>query len=445
MKKKILSLALALALCLGLAVPAFAETHTETIDGITFTADSNGTLTYSGSGKLTEYCAGYGAEYLLVLMDTANTVPDTVSINISSGITVDTQILEQIKVWLFNFGVKYVNINYGNSSTVAEPPVGGFTDVKSSDYFADPVVWAVGRNITAGTSKTTFSPNENCTVAQIVSFLWRAYGSPRSSVNNPFSDVKSSDYYYGAALWAYEKGMVTGGTFGGNRPCTRSMAVSYIWQAAGGPLADFDISNGYLCGYSGSGDLVIPDGVIGIVTGFSESAKEDLTSVTIPSSVTAGEWWAAFDGFKSLTSATIMPGVTSIDASAFANCSNLTAVTIPSTVVSIDVNAFRDCSSLTDVYYGGSQAQWEAVDLLGWGHDALRQANVHYNSKMPEQSQQPVNTGFTDVSSTADYAQAVKWAVDKGVTSGTSAATFSPDSVCTRAQIVSFLYRALAK
>ena len=65
----------------------------------------------------------------------------------------------------------------------------GFTDVKKSDYFPDPVGWAVDKKITAGTSTTTFSPNTNCTVAQILTFLCRAYGSPKASGSNPFSDL----------------------------------------------------------------------------------------------------------------------------------------------------------------------------------------------------------------------------------------------------------------
>ena len=181
----------------------------------------------------------------------------------------------------------------GNAASPTVPTVGGFTDVKTGDYFADPVLWAVEKKITAGTSKTTFSPNENCSVAQILTFLWRANGSPKPSGSNPFSDIKSGDYYAEAAVWAYEKGMVSGSTFGGNTPCTRSMAVTYMWKAAGSPNAG--------------------------------------------------------------------------------------------------------------------------------------------------------KSGFTDVPANANYAGAVAWAVEQGVTAGTSASTFSPDNVCTRGQIVTFLYRGLAK
>ena len=181
----------------------------------------------------------------------------------------------------------------GNATQPTDPTVGGFTDVKKTDWFADPVLWAVEKNITAGTSDTTFSPNADCTTAQILSFLWRANGSPKPTTVNPFSDVKSGDYFADAAAWAYEKGIVSGETFGGNTLCTRSMAVTYMWKATGSP------------------------------------------------------------------------------------------------------NAGR--------------------------------------------------SDFTDVPASADYASAVAWAVEQGVTAGTSNTTFSPDSVCTRGQIVSFLYRGLEK
>ena len=122
-------------------------------------------------------------------------------------------------------------------------PICGFL-VKESDYFADAVLWAVEKNITSGTSKTTFSPGETCSKAQILTFLWRANGSPEPTAANPFTDIKTSDYFYKAALWAAEKGLVSGSTFGTNTDCTRAMTVEYMWKAAGSPApagkADFD-------------------------------------------------------------------------------------------------------------------------------------------------------------------------------------------------------------
>ena len=109
--------------------------------------------------------------------------------------------------------------------------------MKDTDYFAAAVKWAVARNITAGTSDTTFSPEDTCTRAQILTFLWRAVGSPKSTAANPFTDVSANDYYYDAALWAYEKGMVSGSQFAGTTPCTRASTVEYLWKNAGSPDA----------------------------------------------------------------------------------------------------------------------------------------------------------------------------------------------------------------
>lgn len=174
------------------------------------------------------------------------------------------------------------------------PTVSGFTDVKSSDYFADAVLWAVEKKITSGTSATTFSPGATCSKAQILTFLWRANGSPEPTAAKPFTDIKPADYFYKAALWAAEKGLVSGSTFGANADCTRAMTVEYLWKAAGSPT---------------------------------------------PSA----------------------------------------------------------------------------------------------------------NASFTDIPTNADYAQAVAWAVENKITSGTGGGNFSPAATCTRGQIVTFLYRAMGK
>lgn len=190
--------------------------------------------------------------------------------------------------------VERVTVHY-NSAGPETPAAGntGFSDVPAGAYYEDAVKWAVEKKITVGTSDTAFSPDLTCTTAQILTFLWRANSSPEPAPGGTFSDVSSGDYYYKAALWAREKGLVSGNTFGGNTPCTRSATVTYLWKLAGSPAAS-----------------------------------------------------------------------------------------------------------------GGN---------------------------------------FTDVPSGADCTQAVAWAVEKGVTSGTSATAFSPDSTCTRGQIVTFLYRDLAK
>lgn len=121
-------------------------------------------------------------------------------------------------------------------STPQQPAA--FTDVVEGNYFFEPVKWAVEKNITTGTSATTFSPKDTCTTAQILTFLWRAQGEPVVEIENPFSDVKESNYFYKAALWAYDKGLVEGDTFGGSTPCTRISTVTYFWKLSGKPAAE---------------------------------------------------------------------------------------------------------------------------------------------------------------------------------------------------------------
>ena len=166
----------------------------------------------------------------------------------------------------------------------------GFTDVADNSPFRAAIGWAVKEGITNGTSATTFSPGNTCTTAQILTFLWRANGSPNSNAACPASDVAETSPFYKALCWANEKDLMTKGS--GSTPCTRAAAVTYLWKLAGSP-------------------------------------------------------------------------------------------------------------------------------------------------KMS------VNSSFTDVPASADFAQAVAWAVEQGVTNGVSASEFAPDSTCTRGQIVTFLYRNL--
>lgn len=123
------------------------------------------------------------------------------------------------------------------TSVLAASETIAFSDVPSDAFYAEPVKWAVKENITSGTSSTTFSPNETCSVAQILAFLHRANGSVEPTISNPFTDVTSSDWFYKSALWAYEKGLVSGTKFNGNTPCTRSTAVTYLWKLANSPSA----------------------------------------------------------------------------------------------------------------------------------------------------------------------------------------------------------------
>ncbi len=172
-------------------------------------------------------------------------------------------------------------------------PENPFTDISKNDYFYDAVLWAADKGVTSGVTDTLFAPNSSCTRAQMVTFLWRANGSPVVDYAMNFTDVPADAYYADAVRWAVSKGITSGTsatTFAPDMTVTRAQTVTFLYRAAGTPAVS-----------------------------------------------------------------------------------------------------------------GGS---------------------------------------FADVDANAYYADAVAWAVSEGITSGTSATTFSPDAACTRGQIVTFLYRA---
>ena len=115
------------------------------------------------------------------------------------------------------------------SKTSAMP----FTDVPVGSYYYDAVLWAVENGITKGTSDTTFSPNMTCSRAQIVAFLWRSEKSPAAGTVNPFADVKADAYYADAVLWAVKEDVTKGTTattFSPDANCTRAQIVTFIWR-----------------------------------------------------------------------------------------------------------------------------------------------------------------------------------------------------------------------
>ena len=189
-----------------------------------------------------------------------------------------------------------------NPGTNAQQPGTGkqtFSDVPAGAFFTEPVAWAVDKEVTNGTTSTTFSPYEECTQVQILTFLWRAAGKPASNTALPINITgKNIDYAEGALRWAAENKMIDR-SFVPNTPCTRASAVTYIWQAFGSP----------------------------------------------------------------------------------------------------------------------EEVVWSAAD--GWG-----------------------GSNFTDVPANSTLADAISWAVAEEVTNGTSKTTFSPNDICNRGQIVTFLYRA---
>ena len=116
-----------------------------------------------------------------------------------------------------------------------------FEDVWSTEYYSNPVRWAVEKGVTNGESTYRFGSGNSCTREQMVTFLYRAAGSPAvGNVNNPFWDVRAGEYYYNAVMWAVSKGITNGvsaNQFGVGQPVTRAQAVSFLYRYEGSPAA----------------------------------------------------------------------------------------------------------------------------------------------------------------------------------------------------------------
>jgi len=135
-----------------------------------------------------------------------------------------------------------------SSGVPSEPPSGSqpatpkpvFADVVQDSYYADAVVWAAASGITQGTASNTFSPDMECTRAQVVTMLWRAAHSAVSDSTAAFADVPITSYYYKAVVWAAAMGITAGtaeGMFSPDLPCSRAQIVTMLWRAAGCPTS----------------------------------------------------------------------------------------------------------------------------------------------------------------------------------------------------------------
>ena len=149
----------------------------------------------------------------------------------------------------------------------------GFIDIKSADFYYEPVIWAVENGITTGTSDITFEPVRDVTRAEVVTFLWRASGSPVAALDMPFTDVPEGSFCYDAIAWAVSEGITTGTsdtTFSPLKTCTRAEVVTFLYRAAGQPrvedggsFSDVDPSHFYA-------DAVLWASVNGITNGMGD-------------------------------------------------------------------------------------------------------------------------------------------------------------------------------
>ena len=158
------------------------------------------------------------------------------SVNYDLGIPMDEVVMDYITTELKGVVTAEAYGEPAGRITVELPFENPFADVAETSAYYDGILWAVEEGITTGRTETTFVPGENCTEANILTFLWRANGEPAAeTTENPFGEAVSADaYYYQAALWAFEKKMIDE-TFVPNTACTRAQAVYFMWMAAGSP------------------------------------------------------------------------------------------------------------------------------------------------------------------------------------------------------------------
>ena len=325
----------------------------------------------------------------------------------------------------------------------------GFIDVKSDAYYADAVQWAVDKEITAGTGANKFSPEQTCTVGQILTFLWRANGSPEPTGRNPFSDISTSDYFYKAAIWAYEKGLIPDtGSFelNSSTPCTRGMVAYFLWKLAGAPTS---VSSGK---YAPQTITVDDEGEYYLK--FTAAAVEEVTvTERVPIYADDGNYTVGEEDIPAkVTLITMRPGSTVTVSNTLPLEWNMSNV-IRGNAYSIGTDGkYHDLAWAIplDMYTGAVENafQYSTGSILGeyelpnvielTSFDENRDVSQTYMLQMA-----PVPTKFSDVSAHDAHAQAVAWAVENEITGGTGNGQFSPNSTCTRGQIVTFLYRAM--
>ena len=210
----------------GGGTPTYSNTVFET---------TNGNVTVSPKDALED------ATVTITVKPDEGYVLDTLTVKDADGKTVEVTEKSETE-YTFKMPASKVTISATFTEETAEVTT-PFTDVAAGEYYYDAVLWAVENGITTGMTETTFGPNEDVSRAQMVTFLWRAAGSPEATGTNPFTDVAESDYYYDAVLWAVENG-VTNGTsdtsFSPNAPVSRAQSVTFQWRAAGSPEASGD-------------------------------------------------------------------------------------------------------------------------------------------------------------------------------------------------------------
>ncbi len=192
----------------------------------------------TGSGK-TAYADKYALEqdYLILSMADGKTA------YMPLDLTTMTKTSNGYSIALDANTTASFTVRYEDASEPQAEPKTDFVDVPAGSFYEDAVVWAVERGFTKGTSDTTFSPDLTCTRATVVTLLWRAKGEEEpTTTKNPFTDVKETDWYYKAVLWAVEQGITKGTgdtTFSPNTTCSTAQILTFIYRGLDEPTISY--------------------------------------------------------------------------------------------------------------------------------------------------------------------------------------------------------------
>ncbi len=200
-------------------------TYTVTVDSV-----SNGTVTSSHKS------AASGATVTLTVKPADGYAVEAVTAKDAKGNAV--KVTEKDGKYTFAMPASNVTVSASFVKKGEQPAAKLFDDVAQGAYYYDAVKWAVDKGVTNGKTSNLFGSDDSCTRAQIVTFLWRAAGSPAASASVSFTDVKDSDYYAKAVAWAVEKGITNGtgdGKFSSDDTCTRAQCAAFLYRAAGSP------------------------------------------------------------------------------------------------------------------------------------------------------------------------------------------------------------------
>lgn len=385
MKKRFSTMILALALCMGLAVPAFAaDTSGSCGDNVTWSYN-NGTLTIQGTGGM--------ANYFGVDTPWSGYREQIHTVNIGAGVT-------SIGMYAFARCSNLTSATIPNSVTTIGYAAFNECGSLASVTIPNSVTAIDSYAFCKCSSLSSVTIPNNVTVIGYEAFS----GSGLTSVTIPNSVATIQP---GAFSWC---GSLSSINVAGGNPA---------YSSVDGIL--FDVNQAHLHTYpAGKGN----------------------SSYSVPTSVTTiGH--NAFSGCGSLTSIIISSGVTTIEGYAFDDCDNLTSITIPASVTTIEeTSVFDYCGSLKDIYYCGSESQWTQIFDGGDPSDVLKLngVTIHYNSSTPA-SETPGQPKFTDTPSWC--AKEAQWAVERKITNGYGGNDkFAPNNDCTVQEILTFLWRA---